>query len=90
MYSADKISEVKEIAAESKGLRSNGHKYFQLNTEISTGRVWADVHYSCGLLNLNRYESNNIIICGVIHEPISEEEVERMVSKAVSKKNLAV
>lgn len=83
-----KIKGIKKIAGESKGLEGyySGH-YLQLNYDKKTGEAWTDEHVSFGQNNWTEYNDSSIINCGNICEPVTMEEIRKMIKDKLEMKN---
>lgn len=78
------IKGLKKIAGESKGLNGRG-QYLQINYNRETEEAWADYFVSLGKNSWKVYDSEDVVVCGIISEPRTMSEIRSMIEDAVGK-----
>lgn len=77
-----KYKGIRKACGRTKSLKGfYGDTHLQLNVGLDTGEVWVDEHLGN---NWSQYKDKNVISCGNIYNPMTMEEIRRMVDDAIA------
>jgi len=80
-----KLKGIKNVVTEARNNLGKNSLYLQINVDISTGRVWSDLHCSIGQNSWNNYKDSNILNCGNVSDKnVTMAEIKAMVERKLN------